>query len=265
MNRLKRYLPISAMKLMYDSLILSHLQFGITNWGFEWDRISKLQKRALRIMTNSRYNVHTEPLFKQSHLLKVKDIFDVQCMKFWYKFVNKKLPNYFRDMLSYNHEVHDIGTRSHDQFHLYPTRTSGVHNILQHHILELLITFPKYLIDKIKTHSLYSISHHTCIKCYLIDLYSYDCSIIDCYIYNNIWEWQVTEVETLVLRPTVIPDRSLGSRNGNPGGGWRLVSGRWFLRFSKDTNGLITLRSISTSEWIMILFAMASLIELYPF
>ena len=46
MNRLKRYLPISAMKLMYDSLILSHLQFGITNWGFEWDRISKLQKRA---------------------------------------------------------------------------------------------------------------------------------------------------------------------------------------------------------------------------
>ena len=61
MNRLKRYLPISPMKLMYDSLILSHLQFGITNWGFEWDRISKLQKRALRIMTNSGYNAHTEP------------------------------------------------------------------------------------------------------------------------------------------------------------------------------------------------------------
>ena len=124
MNRLKRYLPISAMKLMYDSLILSHLQFGITNWGFEWDRISKLQKRALRIMTNSRYNAHTEPLLKQLHLLNVKDIFDVQCMKFWYKFVNKKLPNYFRDMFKYNHEVHNIGTRSHDRLHLYPTRTS---------------------------------------------------------------------------------------------------------------------------------------------
>ena len=79
-NKLKRYLPISAMKLMYDSLILSHPQFGITNWGFERDRISKLQKRALRIMTNSRYNAHTEPLFKQLYLLKVKDIFDVQCM-----------------------------------------------------------------------------------------------------------------------------------------------------------------------------------------
>ena len=46
MNRLKRYLPFSAMKLMYDSLILSHLQFGITNWDFEWERILKLQKTS---------------------------------------------------------------------------------------------------------------------------------------------------------------------------------------------------------------------------
>ena len=108
MNRLKRYLPISAMKLMYDSLILSHLQFRITNWGFEWDRISKLQKRALRIMAKSRYKAHTEPLFKQLHVSKVKAIFDVQCLKFWYKFVNNDLPNYFRNRFTYNHELHDI-------------------------------------------------------------------------------------------------------------------------------------------------------------
>ena len=122
------------MKLMYDSLILSYLQFGITNWGFKWDRISKLQKGALRIMTNSRYNAHAEPLFKQLHLLKVKDIVDVQCMKFSYKSVNKKLPNYFRAIFEYNHELHGIGTRSHDRLHLYPTGTSGVRNVLRHHI-----------------------------------------------------------------------------------------------------------------------------------
>ena len=163
-------------------------------------------------------------------------------------------------MFKYNHEVHDIGTRSHDRLHLYLTRTSGARNVLRHHLPELLNTFPKYLIEKIKTHSLYSISHH--IKCYLIDLYSCDCSIIDCYICNNIWEWQVAEVETLVLWPTLIADRGLGSRNGNPRGGRRLVGGHWFIRFSKDTNGSITLGSTSTSEWLMILFAMASLIEL---
>ena len=131
-NRLKRHLPISAMKLMYDSLILSHLQFGITNCGFEWGRISKLQKRALRIMTSSKYNAHTEPLFKQLHLLKVNGIFDVQCLKFWYKFVNKKLPNYFRDMFKYNYELHDIDILHYDRLHLYPTRTSGARNVLRY-------------------------------------------------------------------------------------------------------------------------------------
>ena len=187
MNRLKRYLPISAMKLMYDSLILSHLQFGITNWGFEWDRISKLQKRALRIMTNSRYNAHTEPLFKQLHLLKVKDIFDVQCLKFWYKFVNNELPNYIRNMFTYNHELHDFETRNRDRLHLYQTRTSGARNVLRHHIPELLNRFPQHLIDKMKTHSMYSVAHH--IKLYLIDLYSYDCNEINCYICNKNWPW----------------------------------------------------------------------------
>ena len=156
-------------------------------------------------MTNSRYNAHTEPHFRQLHMLKVKDIIDVQCIQFWYEFMNKELPSYFYDLFRYNHEVHDIGTRSHDQLHLYPTRKSGPRNVLRHHIPVLLNTFLKNLIDKIKTHSLYSISHH--IKCQ-------------------------------------------GSRNGNPGGGQLLVSGRWFLslRFKKDPNGSITLCSTSTSE-----------------
>ena len=45
-------------------------------------------------MTNSKYNAHTDPLFKSLKLLKIKDIFDVQCMKIWYKFVNNNVPTY---------------------------------------------------------------------------------------------------------------------------------------------------------------------------
>ena len=101
----------------------------------------------------------------------------------WYKFVSKELPNYFRNMFKYNYELHEIGTRSNDQIHLYPTRTSGARNVLRHHIPELLNEFPKYLIERIKTHSLFSISFN--IKCYLTDLHDYNCSIVDCYICNN--------------------------------------------------------------------------------
>ena len=44
MNCLERYLPLSALKIMYNSLILSHIQFAITCWGFEWGRLAILQK-----------------------------------------------------------------------------------------------------------------------------------------------------------------------------------------------------------------------------
>ena len=125
MNRLKRYFPLSALKTMYDSLILSQLQFGITCWGFEWNRIFKLQKRAVRIMTNSKYNSHTEPLFNELNLLKISDIFKIQGMKFWYKFKNRTLPSFFKSFLKYNHEMHDKNTRNRSSLHIFPTRTEG--------------------------------------------------------------------------------------------------------------------------------------------
>ena len=159
MNRLKRYLPFSAMKLMYDSLILSHLQFGITCWGFEWNRIFKLQKRALRIMTNSKYNAHTEPLFKELEMLKVKNIFDVQCMKFWYKFVNKSLPEYFGKMFTFSNELYQIETRGQNQLHLFPTRTVIARNVLRHHIPDLLQEYPRTITQRPKLTALNRLCH----------------------------------------------------------------------------------------------------------
>ena len=183
MNRLKRFLPISAMKLMYNSLILSHLQFGITCWGFEWERIFKLQKRALRILTTSKYNSHTEPLFKRMNLLKVKDIFDVQCFAFWYKFVNKKLPHYFHDIFTFNYELHEIETRSQNNLHLYPTRTTGARNVLRHRVPELLRDYPHEIMRRVYTHSNATFINR--IKFFIIDKYEPECQLINCYICNR--------------------------------------------------------------------------------
>ena len=67
-------------------------------------------------MTNSKYNAHTEPLFKELEVLKVSDIFDAQCMKFWYKFVNKSLPEYFGTIFTFNNELYQIETRGQNCF-----------------------------------------------------------------------------------------------------------------------------------------------------
>ena len=95
MYRLKHFLPFSALRLMYQSLVNCHLQFCILAWGYECKRVYNLQKKAIRIMTASKYNAHTEPLFKQLNIMKIEDSFEIQCLKFYYKFKTNTLPAFF--------------------------------------------------------------------------------------------------------------------------------------------------------------------------
>ena len=60
--QIKTIFTQNILKILYNSLVLPHLQYCILSWGFESDRIFKLQKRAVRIITCSKYNAHTEPL-----------------------------------------------------------------------------------------------------------------------------------------------------------------------------------------------------------
>ena len=99
MNRLKRFLPQHIMKTLYFSLIHSYLNYSALAWGFNCGRTKLLQKKAIRIITNSKYNAHTEPLFKAQHILKFEDMVRMNYMKWYYKYCYGTLPFYF---LEYN-------------------------------------------------------------------------------------------------------------------------------------------------------------------
>ena len=60
--------------MLYNSLLLPHINYCLTTWGYQCHRLQKLQKRAIRIITLSKYNDHTAPLFKKLNLLTIKDI-----------------------------------------------------------------------------------------------------------------------------------------------------------------------------------------------
>ena len=40
------------------------MQYGLLLWVSKYSNVEKLQKRAIRLVTGSHYNAHTEPLFK---------------------------------------------------------------------------------------------------------------------------------------------------------------------------------------------------------
>ena len=48
LNKLKRFLPQVTLCLLYSSLVLSHLNYGILAWGYQTERLFKLQKKAVR-------------------------------------------------------------------------------------------------------------------------------------------------------------------------------------------------------------------------
>ena len=64
---------------MYNSLILLHINYGILVWGHQAHRIFKLQKRAIRIITLSKYNA--DPIYIELKFLKLDDIYKLQQLK----------------------------------------------------------------------------------------------------------------------------------------------------------------------------------------
>ena len=97
LNKLKRFLPVHILWTLYFSLVQSQLTYGILAWGFEHQRFVKIQKRFIRIISLSTYNAHTEPWFKQLRILKINNLFDLNCLKFVYNYNKGELPSYFLD------------------------------------------------------------------------------------------------------------------------------------------------------------------------
>ena len=75
--------------------------------GFDSNRITKLQKRRIRIITRSTHNAHTQPLMKQLTILSVPDMLLLNSMKFYYEYKRNEVPDYFT---SFNLHTQDYTT-----------------------------------------------------------------------------------------------------------------------------------------------------------
>ena len=112
MNRIENQVPKCVLKMLYNSLVLPHMQYAILTWGFKLGRLNRLQKRAVRIISGSKYNSHTEPLFKKAQMLKLRDIFEINLFKIYHKFSNDNLPFYLKNMLKKFSPQHGYETRT---------------------------------------------------------------------------------------------------------------------------------------------------------
>jgi hypothetical protein len=101
---------------VYDAIFYSHLIYGCNIWGLTTDenlnKIEVLQKKSIRIMTFSDFNSHTNPLFINLKLLKVRDIIKSQQLKLVFEFHKNTLPTDLLNMFELNSDFHNYETIS---------------------------------------------------------------------------------------------------------------------------------------------------------
>ena len=137
----------------------------------------------MRIITCSKYNAHTSPIFKDLSLLKLDDIFKLSLLKFHYKLVNNLLPTYFPGMFVLNNLTHTYGTRYRDVDRPPIARTVSADNSVRHYMPIFLESIPYNIREKVQTHCLKGFNKY--VKMYYISEYTSECLILDCYICNS--------------------------------------------------------------------------------
>jgi hypothetical protein len=181
LSRMKHTLPEKVLINIYNALILPHFTYGILAWGDTNRSLQKrlivLQKKCLRHIANVKFNAHTETLFKKYHMLKLHDIYKVNCCKLYYRCKLNILPNYHTNKLPSIETVLTRSTRQSSNIYVNIIRLSIEKQLLNYKIGTQWNSLPNN-IKEISNVSLTSFSR--CLKSHVISSYNQLCTIRNC-------------------------------------------------------------------------------------
>ena len=119
LGRARGVLQGDSLQVLYNSLVLPHLQYCLMIWGdFSGDgngaigrSILSYQKRFMGIIAGKTGRYHADPLFARFGMLKVGDLYRQQLRIHAWRFWNSCLPQAQAAMLEKISQTHDHGTR----------------------------------------------------------------------------------------------------------------------------------------------------------
>lgn len=120
--RTGKFLSIWSKKVIYNTIILPHFMYGGTILHLanqtELNRLQKLQNRGMRIILNrNRYTRITEML-EQLQWFNVRQLLEYQVLIFIKKIELNLVPDYFKNILVKNKDIHRHGTRNEENYYL---------------------------------------------------------------------------------------------------------------------------------------------------
>ena len=119
LRNVKNLLPDWGMRILYNAYIQSNMTYGMLLWGpmcqaQHFNKIKKEQKKAIRVIGNSKYNAHTEPLFRKHKVLKVEQLVQLELLKLSFDLKEKSIPLPIQNLFTTGREYHNYNTRSRD-------------------------------------------------------------------------------------------------------------------------------------------------------
>ena len=141
-------------------------------WGYKENRLIKIQKKAVRIITLSGYN----SLFKQLNLLKIEDQLKLQELKCYFKYIHRHLPVYLLNwQITPNVNIYLHDTRKSKNIHTAKSKHEFTKQCLKYNLPFIINNTYDIVKEKIYTHSLrgftiyaknFHLQTYTLPKCY---------------------------------------------------------------------------------------------------
>ena len=143
------------------------------------DPLHRIQKRALRTISNQSYVAHSEPICKELNLIKLPDIYFIAIWKFYYKLMNNSLPSYFNNMIPTLPLSCNRYEFRRPLFHIPKIKHHFAENLVEYQMINIL-NRKGYIIysSKVFTHSFTGFKIF--MKNIIIDTYSNRCIRVNC-------------------------------------------------------------------------------------
>ena len=114
-SKLRHFVNRETLTQIYYALFHSHMTYGLQVWGQSLpnnNRIYRLQKTALRLMTFSETTTPTKPLFRSFKILTLNDLLFLSNIKLVHDILKGKSPRAIIDTLDLNYISNRITTRA---------------------------------------------------------------------------------------------------------------------------------------------------------
>ena len=139
----------------------------------------QISKKAIRIISLSKYNAHTEPLFINLKLLKISDLFKFHCLVLHYKIERGLAPSNIRSLIIRNTDIHTYHTRQYTIRQIAPNFKTHADS-MRYYLPVLINSMPGELLQNIFFWQLQTFKKH--LKIYFLNQYSAICTIPQCII-----------------------------------------------------------------------------------